>query len=73
MSAYTTDRFLRFNSVAQLIGVSRSTINRWEKEGKFPKRVRLGVQAIAWRQSEIHAYMENPFEHGRAIGTQLEV
>lgn len=53
MSAYTEEKFLRFNTVAELIPVSRSTVNRWEKAGRFPQRVRLGSQAIAWRQSEI--------------------
>lgn len=53
MSAYTKEKFLRFDSVAELIPVSRSTVNRWEKAGRFPKRVQLGNQAIAWRQSEI--------------------
>ncbi|HFL7943180.1 helix-turn-helix transcriptional regulator [Pseudomonas putida] len=53
MSAYTKEKFLRFDSVAELIPVSRSTVNRWEKAGRFPKRVQLGSQAIAWRQSEI--------------------
>ncbi|WP_096512463.1 helix-turn-helix transcriptional regulator [Pseudomonas izuensis] len=53
------ERFLRFGSVADLVGVSRSTINRWEKEGKFPKRVRLGSQAVAWRESQISHWMSS--------------
>ncbi|MGS0737570.1 helix-turn-helix transcriptional regulator [Pseudomonas sp. GG8] len=53
------DRFLRFESIAGLVGVSRSTINRWEKEGKFPKRVQLGSQTVAWRESQISHWMSS--------------
>lgn len=57
MSANIQDRLVRFKGVAQMIPFSRSTINRWEKEGKFPKRVQLGSQAVAWRHSDLLIFM----------------
>jgi predicted DNA-binding transcriptional regulator AlpA len=30
----------------------------WKRPGKFPKRVQVGEQSIAWVESEIDAYME---------------
>ncbi|MFU4390355.1 helix-turn-helix transcriptional regulator [Pseudomonas paraeruginosa] len=56
-AAVQQDRFLRFGAVAELIGLSRSTIWRLEQEGNFPKRVRLGSNSVAWRLSDLNTWM----------------
>lgn len=53
------EKFLRFGAVAEMIGLSRSTIWRMEQEGKFPKRVQLGSKSVAWRQSDLTAWMSS--------------
>ena len=35
------------------VSFCRKTIDRWERNGKFPKRIRLGATAVAWVESEI--------------------
>ena len=40
------------------IRASRSTLLRWEKEGRFPRRVRPGPHVVAWVQSEIDDYLD---------------
>jgi len=39
------------------IGFSRSQVNRLEKDGKFPKRIRLGENTVAWVEAEIDEYI----------------
>lgn len=39
------------------INISNSTMLRWEAAGKFPKRVRVGDQSVAWLASEIHQHV----------------
>lgn len=39
------------------LNYSNSTLLRWEKDGRFPKRVRIGGHSVAWFVSEIHDYM----------------
>lgn len=40
------------------ITAHRSTILRWEKAGRFPRRVRPGgSNTVAWIRSEIDAYL----------------
>lgn len=56
-AAVQQDRFLRFGAVAEMIGLSRSTIWRLEHEGKFPKRVQLGSKSVAWRLSDLNTWM----------------
>lgn len=40
------------------IKASRSTLLRWEKDGRSPRRVRPGPHVVAWVQSEIDEYLE---------------
>lgn len=39
------------------IKISDSTIARLEAAGKFPKRVRLSTNSVAWIASEIEAHI----------------
>ncbi len=52
------DALLRFPALAQLTGLSRSTVDRLEKLGRFPRRVKLGDRAVAWKQSDVDAWMK---------------
>ncbi|MGW7233014.1 helix-turn-helix transcriptional regulator [Pseudomonas fulva] len=51
------ERFLRFGAVADMTGLSRSTIWRMEQEGRFPRRVQLGSKSVAWRLSDLIGWM----------------
>lgn len=46
-------RFLRQPEVLARVGVAWITILRWENEGAFPKRRKLGKSTVAWVESEI--------------------
>ncbi len=50
-------RLLRFNELQSLVGLSRSTIFRLEKANKFPRRIRLSSQSIAWAEDEVAAWL----------------
>ena len=47
------DRIVRLPEVLAMTGVSESTIARWEQNGEFPGRVRIGIRCVGWRVSEI--------------------
>ena len=51
------DRFLRISEVEKVFGWSRSTIYRKVKEKILPAPVRLGPNTVAWRESEINAFV----------------
>jgi prophage regulatory protein len=55
----TTLRMLRQPEVLQLTGYSETTLWRREREGKFPRRRRLGGNLVAWRSDEVEAWMES--------------
>lgn len=48
-----SDRFLRLPEVLALVGVSWRTLLRWEREGRFPKRYKIGPRVVAWKDCEI--------------------
>ena len=52
-------RILREPDVRRLTGVSRGTMWRWEKDGEFPQRVRLGKNIIGWREHEILQWIQS--------------
>jgi prophage regulatory protein len=52
-------RILQEPDVRRLTGVSRGTRWRWEKDGEFPQRVRLGKNIIGWREHEILQWIQS--------------
>ena len=52
-------KFLRIRQVMQLTGLSRMTIYRLERDGRFPKRRQLSQNSVAWLESEITDWAES--------------
>jgi prophage regulatory protein len=50
-------RVIRFPELCKKIGVSRSTIFRWERDKKFPSRFKLGENSIAWLLSDVENWL----------------
>jgi len=51
-------RILRRPEVEARTGLSRSTIYQWMKDGQFPQPVKLGARLVAWRESDVNAWLE---------------
>jgi len=49
---------LRLQGVVRVTGLSRSTLYRLIADGQFPRPVRLGPRAVAWRRVDIEAWSE---------------
>ena len=49
----------RMNEVTKRTGLARATIYRRMGEGTFPQPVKLGTRAIAWRSSDVDAWIES--------------
>lgn len=52
------DEMLNFKQVRKLVLYSRAHIDRLEKAGKFPKRIKLGTGRVGWWKAEIMAWLE---------------
>jgi prophage regulatory protein len=50
------DRMVRKPELLKRINVSDATVWRWEKLGKFPRRIWLGGNSVAWLESELQEW-----------------
>ena len=52
-------------SLERVVSLSRATIWRKVKDGKFPQPVRIGVRGIRWRRADIDAWLASlPVSNG---------
>jgi prophage regulatory protein len=50
---------ISFKEMSRLLGgISRSSIDRWESAGEFPKRIRIGENSVAWDFSQIQDWVK---------------
>jgi predicted DNA-binding transcriptional regulator AlpA len=52
-------KLLRINDLCANFGVSRSTINRLQKNSNFPAPLKIGEKTKAWRESDIAEWLKN--------------
>lgn len=52
------DRLLRVPQVAELLGVSKSTVWMYAREGKLPKATKLSARVSVWKESAVKALIE---------------
>ena len=61
-------KFLRLPEVQGRVTYSVSQIWRLEKANKFPKRVHIGENRVAWIEAEVDAWMKTKIEQSRNDG-----
>lgn len=60
-------RLIRMKEVCTITGLSRSSIYLYVAKGVFPKPLKLGGKAIAWRWNEVAAWLESrPVAQGKS-------
>jgi prophage regulatory protein len=55
----SVERLLTLAVVAELIGFSRVHLMHLSEAGKFPRPIKLGTRRIAFKQSEVSAWIAN--------------
>jgi prophage regulatory protein len=53
------DRLLRRTEVERLVGLKRSAIYEMVGAVEFPRPVKLSARAVAWRESEVAAWISS--------------
>ena len=51
------DRILRWPEARKIVSISKSTVDRLEARGAFPRRVQLSDYCVGWRLSELSAWV----------------
>jgi prophage regulatory protein len=53
----TDTKVIRFSELQKKIGLSRSTIFRLERDGKFPKHIQLGPKSTGWLMHQVDEWI----------------
>lgn len=53
---------LRVTDVAKRLGVSRSTVWMYAREGKLPKGTKLSPRVTVWDEKDVEAFIEKRME-----------
>lgn len=51
--------FLRDTEIASRYNISRPTVWRWVKQGKFPKPLKIGGGSTRWRLIDLQDWEQN--------------
>jgi prophage regulatory protein len=54
-----TDSLLRLPEVERRTGLRRAHLYKLARSGNFPRPIKIGARASAWRSSEIAAWIES--------------
>lgn len=58
-------RMLREAQVLERFGISRATLWRGMKDGRYPKPVKIGLKRIAWVEEEIEGAIQRAIAASR--------
>lgn len=49
----------RAKTILPFLPFSRTTLHEWSRDGRFPASIRLSPTVVAWRNSEVLAWIES--------------
>lgn len=52
------EKLLRVTNVADLLGVSKSTVWQYAREGKLPRATKLSARVSVWKESDIIIFID---------------
>lgn len=55
----TSNKINRLPATIEQTGLSKSTIYKLIKEGKFPKPLKLSKRSVGWRQSDLDNFLNS--------------
>jgi prophage regulatory protein len=66
-------QIIRLPQVCSITGLRRSMIYRLEAEQGFPSRIKIGIRAVGWIESEVQAWVTQRVEASRRALRRREV
>ena len=53
-----TNQIIRAPEVIAMVGMSRTTLWRMERDGTFPKRLQLSTRNVGWNRSSVVRWIQ---------------
>ena len=63
-----TIHLYRTSNVLALLGISRSTLNLWVSQGKFPKPHKLGQRLNIWNSTDVESWLGLIDSQSKSVG-----
>jgi prophage regulatory protein len=60
-------KLYRLRELSARIGLARSAIYQAIKDGRFPKPVRIGARAVAWRHQDVESWLQSRAAQREAV------
>ncbi len=64
------NKVLRIKKVIESVGLSRATIYRAMKEGRFPQAVQLGPNSVGWLEHELTEWLNQKAAQRPTLGLE---
>lgn len=62
----TKGKLMRWEALKdKLGGLGRTTIYRMEKEGKFPKRIKISRNVVAWQEDQVNEWIQRSAKNSK--------
>ena len=58
MESVQIEQLLKLQDVVGMVRLKRAAIYRQIREGSFPRGIKLGERAVAWKLSEVQEWIE---------------
>ncbi len=58
-ATFPNDGYSRLQQLLPYLPIAKSTVEDWVKKGKFPPPVKLSKTVTAWKNSDIHDWLNN--------------
>ena len=58
-ATFPRDGYSRMQQLLPYLPIAKSTVEDWVKIGKFPKPIKLSATVTAWRNSDIHDWLDS--------------
>lgn len=66
-SAVLPNQLLRINDVVALTTLSKSCVNLWVAQGRFPKPIALSSTLKVWRSSDLCDWIDQQFDRAEGV------
>ena len=63
----TVDQLLRIQDVVALTTLSKSCINLWVAQNRFPQPTALSATLKVWRSSDINSWIDSQFDQKGSV------
>jgi len=57
LSKFQSIKLISQPELCDALGVSRYTLERWTRQGRFPKPIKLTEKTVTWKVSDIEAWL----------------